>query len=54
MIDPTKDNFTLPLSVKEILDELETSKYDYYRALSMSKDERDLEMHLKRESNPFC
>ena len=26
VIDPTKDNFTQPLSVKEILDELEISK----------------------------
>ena len=34
MIDPTKDNFTQLLSVKEILDELEISKEDYYRALS--------------------
>ena len=50
MIDPTKDNFTQPLSVKEILDELEISKDDYYRALSISKNE-DLELHLKREPN---
>ena len=49
MIDPTKDNFTQPLSVKEILDKLEISKNDYYRALSISKDE-DLELHLKRKS----
>ena len=46
----TKDNFTQSLSVKEILDELEISKDDYYRALSISKDE-DLELHLKREPN---
>ena len=32
VIDPTKDYFTQPLSVKEILDELEISKDDYYRA----------------------
>ena len=50
MIDPTKDNFTQPLSVKEILDKLEISKNDYYRALSISKDE-DLELHLKRKPN---
>ena len=50
MIDPTKDNFTKSPSVKEILDELEISKDDYYRALTISKDE-DLELHLKRESN---
>ena len=52
MIDPTTDNFTQPLSVKEILDELEISKGDYYRALPLSKDE-DLELHLKRETNYF-
>ena len=50
MIDSTKDNFTQPLSLKEILDELEISKDDYYIALSISKDE-DLELHLKKESN---
>ena len=50
MIDPTKENFTQPLSVKEILDELEISKDDYYRDLSISKDEY-LELHLKREPN---
>ena len=46
MIDPIKDNFTQPLSLKEILDEIEISKDDYYIALSISKDE-DLELHLK-------
>ena len=50
LIDPAKENFTQPLSVKEILDELEISKDDYYRALSISKDE-DLELHLKRKPN---
>ena len=29
VVDTTKDNFTQPLSVKEILDELEISKDDY-------------------------
>ena len=38
MIDPTKGNFTQPLSVKKILDELEISKEHYYRALSISKN----------------
>ena len=38
VIDPTKENFTQPLSVKEILDELEISKGDCYRALPISKD----------------
>ena len=41
-----------PVSVKEILDELENSKDDYYRAFSVSKNE-DLELRLKREPN-FC
>ena len=50
MIDPTKDNFNQPPSVKEILDELEISKDDYYRVLSISKDE-DLKLHLTREPN---
>ena len=50
VIDPTKDNFTQPLSVKEILDELQVSKDDYYRALPISKD-GDSELHLKREPN---
>ena len=47
VIDPTRDNFTQPLSLKEILDELEISNDDYYIALSISKDE-DLELHLKK------
>ena len=45
VIDPSKDNFTQPLSVKEILDELEISQDDYQRAFSISKDE-DLELQL--------
>ena len=49
-IDTTKDNFTQPLSIQEILDELEISKDDYYKALSVSKNE-DSELHLKRLSN---
>ena len=35
VIDPAKDNFTQPLSIKEILDGLEIYKHDYYRTLSM-------------------
>lgn len=50
MIDLIKDNFTLPLSVKEVLDELESSKDDYYRAISISEDEQ-LELYLKKETN---
>ena len=50
MIDPTKDNFTQPFSIQEILDELQISKDDYYRALPISKDDY-LELHLKRQPN---
>ena len=52
MIDSTKDNFAQPVSVKEILDELEIPRDDYYRALSISKDE-DVELHLTIKSNSF-
>ena len=48
VIDQTKDNFTTPLSVKKVLHELEVSRDDYYRALSISKDE-DLKLNLKRK-----
>ena len=51
VIDPTKDNFTQRLSIQEILDELEVSKDNYYEALTVSKDD-DLELHLKRQTNP--
>ena len=51
VIDPTKDNLTEPLSFKEILDGLDIFKDDYYRGLSISKDE-DLEFHFKRQ--PSC
>ena len=50
MTDPTKDNFTQPLRIQEILDELEIYKDDYYKALSVSKD-HDLELHLKKRHN---
>ena len=39
MVDPTKDNFTQSLNIQEILNELEMSEDDYYKALSKSKDE---------------
>ena len=45
VIAPTKDNYTQPLSITEIL---EISKDDCYRALPISKDE-DLALHLKRQ-----
>ena len=50
VIDSTQDNFIQTLCVQEILDELEISKVDYYRALPISKDE-DLELDLKRQPN---
>ena len=49
VIDPTKDNYTQPLSITEIL---EISKDDYYRALPISKDE-DLALHLKRQPDSW-
>ena len=39
VVDPTKDNFTQPLSIQEILNDLEIFDDDYYKALSISKDE---------------
>ena len=50
VIDPTKDKFTQLLSIQDILDEFETSKNGYYKALSVSKD-GNLELHLKRLQN---
>ena len=50
VIDPTKDNLNHPLCAKETLAELDIFKDDYYRALSISKNE-DLELHLKRQPN---
>ena len=50
VIDPTKDNFTQPLSIQEILDELEIAKDDYYKSLSVLKDD-NLELLLKRQPN---
>ena len=39
VVDPTKDYFTQSLNIQEILNELEMSEDDYYKALSISKDE---------------
>ena len=49
VIDPTKDNFTQLMSIKEIIDELKIYKDDYYKALSISKE--DLKLDLKRQPN---
>ena len=46
VVDLTKNSFTQSLSIKEFQDELEISKDNYYRALSISKDD-NLELHLK-------
>ena len=46
----TKDKFTQPLSIKEFLRELEVSKDNYYRTLSISNYE-NLELYFKREPN---
>ena len=50
MIYPNKYNFTQLVNAKKIPNELESSKYDYYRTFLISKDE-DLELHLKRKPN---
>ena len=47
-----KTTLLCQLSFKEILDETEISKDDYYRVLSISKD-KEFELHLKRQHN-FC
>ena len=52
MTEPTKGNFTQPLSIKEIQDEFEGSKDNYYRAFPISNNE-DLELYLKREPNSY-
>ena len=36
---PTKKKCSQPVSIKKFLDDLKISKDDYYRALSISKDE---------------
>ena len=48
MIGSTKDNLIHPLSIKEILDELEISKDEFYRALPVLKDE-GAKLHLKKK-----
>ena len=50
IIDPTKDNFEEPPTISQILSELEIDEEDYYRALSVSKD-NDYELHLIRPPN---
>ena len=47
MTDQTKNHFTGPKGIKEILDKLESSKDNYYGVLSLSKSE-DLQVGLNR------
>ena len=35
LVDPTKDNFTQPLNIQEIFNELQISEDGYYKALSI-------------------
>ena len=35
VVDPTKDNFTQPLTIQEIVNELEISEDDCYKSLSI-------------------
>ena len=51
MIGSTKDNLIHPLSIKEILDELEISKDECYRALPVLKNE-GVKLHLKKKVVP--
>ena len=50
MLNPTKDNFTQPLSIQEILDEFEIPKDDSSKTLSVSKGYH-LELYLKGQRN---
>ena len=49
VIDPTKENFTQPLTIKKILDDLKISN-DYYKVFPILKGE-GLVLHLKRQPN---
>ena len=48
-LDPKKRNILNP-PIKDILQELEISEHDYYKALSTSSD-NDFQIHLKRPPN---
>ena len=50
VIDPSKENYEPPPTIKEILLELSISSKEYYRALSISED-NDYELHLTRHPN---
>ena len=50
IIDQRREHFVQLLSIPEILVEFQITDDDYYRALSISKD-NDFELHLKRKPN---
>ena len=49
--DPTREDYSAPKTIDEILTELEISKTDYDKALSISDDKSDFQLHLKRPPN---
>lgn len=48
MIDPTKDSFTQPLTIKYILYKIQILVDDYCRTLPILKD-KDLGLNLKKQ-----
>ena len=50
VLDPSKENYQPPLTVKEILLKLSIFNEEYYRALSISED-NDYELYLIRPPN---
>ena len=50
VIDPSRENYQAPPTIKEILLELSISSEEYYQALSISED-NDYELHLIRPPN---
>ena len=50
ILNPQNDNFEEVPSIKEIIQELNVSENDYYKALSTS-DDSDFQIHMKRPPN---
>ena len=50
IFDPSRDDYTVPLSIVEILRNLGLSEQTYYEALSIS-DDNDFQIHLARQPN---
>ena len=50
ILNPLNDNFEEVPNIEEILQELQISEDDYYKALSISTDS-DFQIHLKRPPN---